>query len=166
MAEAPGRRVALPVSAARVAAVLAALVAGMWAGVLLCIGAIAAPAAFATLAPADAGRFVGRVFEQEAHGSIVVALLLFAIERQRSGRAAAAGVGSVFSSNLLLLLGCIFCTVAGYFGVQPLMAAARTGQGALSFGALHAVSGGFFVLKGLLALVLAWRLIRTAATTS
>lgn len=165
MADVSGRRVALPVWMAGVAAGLAALVAGMWAGILLCIGVVAAPAAFATLASADAGRFVGRVFEQEAYGSLAVALLLFAVERQRSGRAALAGTGSVFSPNLLLLLGCMFCTVGGYFAVQPMMASARLGQGALSFGALHAISGGFFVLKGVLVLALAWRSIRTAATT-
>ena len=146
----------------------AALIAGLWAGILLCIGAIAAPAAFATLARADAGRFVNRLFEQEAYLSIAVAVVLFAIERQRSRDRASGGTGSVFSANLMLLLGTLFCTVAGYFAVQPMMEAARAGQGALSFGALHAISAGFFVLKGLLVLALAWRLsgITRTATTS
>jgi hypothetical protein len=142
----------------RVAARSAALIAGLWAGVLLCIGAIAAPTAFATLARADAGRYAGRVFEVEAYLSVAVALVLFAIERQRSRDAAAAGAGSVFSANLLLLLGTLFCTVAGYFAVEPMMEAARAGQGAVSFGTLHAVSSVFFLVKGLLVLVLAWRL--------
>ena len=137
---------------------LAVLLAGLWAGVLLCIGALAAPAAFSVLARPDAGRFVNRLFEHEAYVSIAVAIVLFAIERQRSRDAAAAGTGSVFSANLILLLGTLFCTVAGYFAVQPMLEAARAGQGALSFGALHAISAGFFVLKGLLVLVLAWRL--------
>jgi hypothetical protein len=136
----------------------AAIVAAAWAGVLLCIAAIATPAAFATLPLADAGRFVGRVFAEEAYLSIVLAIGLFVIERQRSGRDAAAGVGSVFSTNLVMLLGTIFCTVAGYFAVQPMMAAARAGEGPLSFGALHGISSGFFVLKGVLVLLLAWRL--------
>jgi hypothetical protein len=39
-----------------------------------------------------------------------------------------------------------------------MMAAARAGQGAWSFGALHAASSGLFGLKGLLVLALAWRL--------
>ena len=141
-----------------VAGRFAALIAGLWAGILLCIGVIAAPAAFAVLARPDAGRFVNRLFEQDAYLSIAVALVLFAIERQRSRDAAAAGAGSVFSANLMLLLGTVFCTVAGYFAVQPMMEAARAGQGALSFGALHAISAGFFVLRGLLVLALAWRL--------
>ncbi|HWI10955.1 MAG TPA: DUF4149 domain-containing protein [Burkholderiaceae bacterium] len=147
---------------------LAALLAGLWAGVLLCIGAMAAPAAFSMLARPDAGRLVNRLFEQDAYVSIAVAVVLFTIERQRSRGGAAAGTGSVFSANLMLVLGTLFCTVAGYFAVQPMMEAARAGQGAVSFGTLHAVSAGFFVLKGLLVLALAWRLtgISRTVTTS
>jgi hypothetical protein len=146
---------------------VAAVLAGLWAGVLLGIAAIAAPSAFATLASADAGRFVGRVFAQEAYLSLGVAVVLLMVERQRSHAAAAGGTGSVFSANILLLLGTLFCTVGGYFAVQPMMEAARAGQGVVSFGTLHAVSGGLFVLKGVLVLVLAWRLtrLRTAATS-
>ena len=146
----------------------AALIAGLWAGILLCIGAIAAPAAFATLARPEAGRFVNRLFEHDAYLSIGVAIVLFAIERQRGRDAATAGSGSVFTANLMLLLGTLFCTVAGYFAVQPMMDAARTGQGALSFGMLHSISAGFFLMKGLLVLALAWRLnaaTRTATTS-
>lgn len=152
----------------RLAGRVAVLIAGLWAGILLCIGAIAAPAAFATLARADAGRFVNRLFEQDAYLSLTVAVVLFVIERQRSRDAAAMSAGSVFSANLMLLLGTLFCTVAGYFAVQPMMDAARAGQGSVSFGMLHAISAGFFVLKGLLVLALTWRLagVRTIATTS
>ena len=158
-----------------VASRLAAVLAGLWAGVLLCIGAIAAPSAFATLLPADAGRMAGRMFAQEAYLSLGAALLLFVIERQRSRDAATAGTGSVLSANIVLLLGTLFCTVAGYFAVQPMLDAARAGRGNVSFAALHAVSGGLFVLKALLVLALAWRFgaprppsgsIKTAATTS
>lgn len=146
---------------------LASVIAGLWAGILLCIGAMAAPSAFATLLVTDAGRFAGRLFGQEAYLSIGVALVLFVIERQRCRDAAAAGIGSVFSANLMLLLGTLFCTVAGYFAVLPLMDAVRAGKGSLSFSTLHAVSGGFFLLKGLLVLALAWRLtgIKTVATS-
>jgi hypothetical protein len=136
----------------------AALGSGLWAGVLLCIGIIATPAAFATLATLDAGNFVRRVFQQEAYLSIVVALVLIVIERQRSRDAAEAGTGSVMSANILILFGTLFCTVAGYFALQPMMEAAKAGQGSVSFGALHAVSSSFFLIKGLLILVLAWRL--------
>ena len=63
----------------------------------------------------------------------------------------------------------LFRSVGGYFAVLPMMEAARAGQqGTLSFGTLHAVSGGLFALKGLLVLALAWRLTgfsRTATTS-
>ncbi len=102
--------------------------------------------------------------------SLAIALLLLLLERRRSGQRAASGSGSVFSADMVLLLGTLFCTVAGHFAVQPMMAAARAGHGTWSFGALHAVSGGLFALKGLLVLALAWRLVgpglRTAATSS
>ena len=145
----------------------ATVVAGVWAGALACIGAIAAPAAFATLARLDAGRFVGRVFMVEAYLSLAVAVLLFLIERRRSRDAAEAGAGSLFSADLVLLLGTLFCTVAGYFAIQPMLEAARAGQGPWSFGALHAASSALFVLKGLLVVALAWRFatVRTSATS-
>ena len=141
---------------------VAAVVAGAWVGVLACIGAIAAPAAFATLARADAGRLVNRMFMVEAYLSLALAVLLFLVERRRTRDAAEAGGGSLFSANLVLLLGTLFCTVAGYFAIEPMMAAARAGQGPWSFGALHAASSSLFVLKGLLVLVLAWRLTAAA----
>jgi hypothetical protein len=146
----------------RLGRVLPAVLAGAWAGGLASIALIAAPSAFATLSRADAGRFVGRVFMLEAHTSLVLAALLFLLERQRTRLAAEAGQGSALSANLVLLLGSLFCTVAGYYALQPMMDAARAGQGSLSFGALHAISLGFFALKGVLVLVLAWRLCAAA----
>ncbi len=146
---------------------LAALLAGMWAGILVCIGALAAPAAFALLARPDAGRFVGRLFEQEAYLSLALAVVLLIVERgRRSGQPGEPGQPSLFSANLMLLLGTLFCTVAGHFALLPMMDAARAGQGSLSFGALHGISAGFFVLKGLLVLALAWRLTAAAQSVS
>jgi hypothetical protein len=75
------------------------------------------------------------------------------IERRR----ARTGSGSQFSTEMALALGALFFTVAGYFGLQPMMAAARAGQGALSFGQLHAVSLVLFGLKILCVLALSWR---------
>ena len=144
----------------------AALIAALWAGVLLCIGAIAAPAGFALLLPADAGRVAGRMLAIEAYMSLVLSMLLFAIERKSAREAAAAGTGSALSTNIVLLFGALFCTVAGYFAIQPMMAAARAGQGAWSFGALHAASSSLFVLKGLLVLALAWRLTESKALSA
>ena len=133
------------------------LIPGLWVGLLLCIAGIAAPAAFAMLARADAGRVVGRFFVVEAWASLALAMLLLAIERGRARERAEASQGSVLSTEMLLVLGTVFCTVAGYFALQPLMPAARAGQGALSFGQLHAISAAMLVLKIMLLAVLAWR---------
>lgn len=133
------------------------LLPGLWAGVLVCIATIAAPAAFALLDRPVAGQVVGWFFAREAWLSLVVAVVLMLVERQRARVAAEAGQGSVLSTELLLLLATVFCTVAGYFALQPLMAPARAGQGPLSFGQLHLISVGFFVAKLLCILGLAWR---------
>ncbi len=138
---------------------LAALLAALWAGALLTIGGLAAPAAFA-VGPAEvAGRIAGRLFSLEARIGIGIAVGLVLLLRLQARRRAEQGEGSLFSPELALLLGAVFCTVAGYFALQPMMAAARAGQGgALSFGQLHALSAGFFGLKTLLVAALAWRL--------
>lgn len=138
---------------------VAALLAGLWAGAILAIGLIGAPAGFAVLGtPAEAGRVAGRMFSVEAPLSMALAVVIFLLERRRARDEAEAGRGSQFNANMLLALGALFCTVAGYYAIQPMMAAARAGQGAWSFGALHAASTVFFGLKGLLVLALAWRL--------
>jgi hypothetical protein len=67
---------------------------------------------------------------------------------------------------MLLVLGTVFCTVAGYFAIQPLMPAARAGQGTFSFGQLHAISSVLFGLKILLLGVLAWRACEPARPVS
>ena len=141
------------------------LLPGLWAGVLLCIAAIAAPAVFAQLERADAGRVVGRIFVQEAWLSLALGALLLVIERARAQRAAEAGTGSILSTEMLLVLGAVFCTVAGYFALQPMMPAARAGQGPLSFGQLHALSSAFYAVKVLLLLALAWRVAKPAGVS-
>ncbi|MFP5398155.1 MAG: DUF4149 domain-containing protein [Gammaproteobacteria bacterium] len=128
------------------------LLAGLWLGLLLTVALVATPAPFATLPATDAGRVVARVLASEAHASLALAALLFVVERRlaREGR-------SAMTTELLLVLGALFCTVLGYFALQPMMAAARAGQGPWSFGVLHAASTAFFGVKALLVLVLAWR---------
>ena len=134
----------------------------LWAGLLLCIAGLATRAPMALLDKADAGRVVGSIFLQEAWLSLALALLLLAIERTRARRAAQRGQGSILSAEMLLVLGTAFCTVLGYFVVQPLLVAARAGQGGMTFGQLHAVSLSLFGLKTVLVLVLAWRAAKPA----
>ena len=133
------------------------LLPALWAGVLLCIALIATPAPFATLPTADAGRVVGHIFAREAYLALVLGVVLLLLERDAAQRDAGRGQGSVFSIDMMLALGTLFCTVAGYFALQPMMTAARTGQGAASFAVLHGVSLAFFGLKIVLVGALAWR---------
>lgn len=126
------------------------LLPGLWAGMLLCLGALATPAPFALLTREAAGRVAGRMLAGEAYTSLVLAVLFVLIERRLRGTVRP-------SANMLLALGALFCTIAGYFAVLPMMDATRAGQGLWSFAMLHVVSSGFFVLKGVLVLALAWR---------
>lgn len=130
------------------------LLPALWAGVLLAIATLAAPAAFATLPTAEAGRVVGWIFWREAWLSLGLAALtlLLRLGAGREGR----------SLDLALLLAVAACTGLGYFALQPLMAAARSGQGPLSFGQLHGLSLLCFGLKLLCLLALAWRAARRA----
>lgn len=133
------------------------VLAALWLGLVATLAAVAAPVLFAGLERADAGRLAGNMFRIEAYAALGLAAALFLIERRLASSRMRAGQGSVLSMNLLLVLGALFCTVLGYFALQPMMEAARAGQGRLSFGALHAISSVMFVLKGLLLLALVWR---------
>jgi hypothetical protein len=136
---------------------------GLWAGWLLCVGLLATPAPFALLVRADAGRVVARMLAQEAYTSLALGVALLVLERLVARRAVLAGRGSQFSAGMALALGTLLCTVAGYFAIQPLLPAARAGQGAFGFGQLHAVSTAFFVVKTGLVLALAWRALTPPA---
>ena len=137
------------------------LLPGVWLGLLAAIAFVAMPAAFAVLDRASAGALARQVFAVEAPLSLGFGALLLVIER-RAGleRHLATGV-SQFTVAMMLLLGALFCTVAGYYGLQPMMETARAGgSAALGFGQLHALSTVFFGAKGLAVLALAWRAAR------
>ncbi|MCW7540782.1 DUF4149 domain-containing protein [Aquabacterium sp. A7-Y] len=130
---------------------------GLWAGSVVSVGAIAAPALFAVLERAQAGAVAGRLFTVDAYLGLALAVVLLLLERRLAAHRADTAQGSRMSTELVLVLAVLFCIVAGYFAVQPMMEQARAGQGRWSFGVLHGLSSAFFALKGLLLLVLAWR---------
>jgi hypothetical protein len=134
---------------------IAACLAGLWAGALLGVGLIGAPAGFAVAPSEIAGRSAGRMFAIEADASMAVAVLLLLALRNIKKELPS---GSSIDGNVLLVLGSLFCTIAGYWVLQPMMAAARAGEGALSFGALHGLAAAFFAVKALCVVWLAWRL--------
>ena len=134
------------------------LLAAVWAGILLAVGGIAAPSLFAVLDRSVDGLAAGRIFATEAYVSLGLAMALFLIERQRTRQAALQAGQSVMSAELMLVMGALFATVLGHFALNPMIVAAKAGQGSLSFGTLHAMSSSLFLFKGVLVLALAWRL--------
>jgi hypothetical protein len=78
---------------------------------------------------------------------LVLGTVILLAHRNRSKQVAGGGVAGRFDAALGLILGAIFCTVAGYYGLQPLLADARSGRGTLSFGQLHGISVAFFAAK-------------------
>lgn len=128
-----------------------------WLGAMLGVALLGTTSAFALLPQAEAGRVAGRMLALEAQMSLVLGVITLLLERQVARRRAAAEGASIFSAGMVLALGAMFCTVAGHYGLQPMMAAARAGQSRLGFGALHTLSVAFYVLKAGLVAALAWR---------
>jgi len=139
------------------------LLPGLWCGVLLAIALIATPAASGMLDRGTFGAVARAIFAREAPTSLVFGVLILVLERRAAlDRHQATGV-SQFSAEMVLAIGALFCTIVGYYGLQPMMEQARAGgSSALSFMQLHAISLAFFGVKGLLALALAWRATRPA----
>ena len=135
------------------------LLPGLWLGGLLALALIAAPALFALLDRPGAGRVAARLFAVEAQASLLLGGAVGLLEQRR----AAAGSGPRISAELLMALGALFCTLLGHHALQPMLEAARDGQGRWSFAALHGASAALFGLKTVLVAALAWRASRAAA---
>lgn len=137
------------------------LLPGIWFGLLLAIAAIATPAASGALDRVSFGSVARAIFAREAPASMVLGMALLIIERRDAlARHLASGV-SQFSAEMVLAIVALFCTVAGYYGLLPMMEQARAGGAtSLTFLQLHAISLGFFGVKALAVLALAWRAAR------
>ncbi len=136
---------------------LGAWLAGAWTGLMIGIGAVAAPVLFALLPRADAGRVAARLFSLDARIGLGAGAMLVLIGLQFGRERAERGRGSRFGLELGLALAALLCIVAGHYALLPMIEEARAGQGALSFGALHAIASAFFVVKVAIVAVLAWR---------
>jgi len=137
------------------------LLPGIWFGVLLAIALIATPAASGALDKASFGAVARAIFAREAPASLVFGVLILVIERRDALARHMATGASQFSVEMMLAAGALLCTVAGYYGLQPMMELARSGAAtALTFMQLHAISLAFFGAKGLLVLALAWKATR------
>ena len=136
------------------------VVATLWAGSLWTIGYLVAPALFSTLADRVlAGTIAGELFRIEAWVSVACAAILIAL----------VSYGNVDDlpirrrSLLFIVCAMLFCTLIGYFGLQPFMAAIREAAGPggimdsdarMKFGILHAVSAAFYLIQSLLGIAL------------
>lgn len=143
---------------------LRALLVALWAGSLWTTGYMVAPTLFATLSDRMlAGMIAGRLFRIEAWLSVTCALVLLLLEMRWPH------TQNIRRRKLVLALigAMLLCTLAGYFGIQPFMAALKESAGATGvmasdaaarFGILHGVSSGFYLIQSILAIVLVLKL--------
>ncbi len=145
---------------------LQTLLGGLWAGMTVAVGGIAAPSLFMVLERQMAGKGAGQIFSLEAKLSLAFAVLIFVIERRRVRDLNEAGSAtSAMTPNLVLTLAALFLVIFGEFALHPLIEDAKAGLPTrLSFGALHGISASLYWLRAVLEVVLAWRL--TAAANS
>ncbi len=130
------------------------LLATLWAGSLWTVGYVAAPTFFATLPDRMlAGTVAGNLFRVEAWVSMACGVLLLALY--------ATARGLVHRRTLLWLAAAMLaCTLIGYFGIQPYMAALKAAAGPegvmegatrARFGMLHGVASVIYLVQSLLA---------------
>lgn len=140
----------------RVADALQAVVAALWAGALWTIGFVVAPLLFAVLDRGLAGQLAGRLFGLVAWIGIGCAACLLVY------RIACHGAGAFRQCVLWVVLLMLALTLAGEFGVQPMMAALREQapqqimESALRerFAVWHGVASGLYVIQCVLGVAL------------
>ncbi|MDB5730079.1 MAG: putative rane protein [Noviherbaspirillum sp.] len=136
-------------------------IATLWTGSLWTIGYIVAPTLFATLTDRVlAGTIAGSLFRVEAWLSVACAILLLLLPMDD------VDAGTVRRTRQLVVA-MLCCTLVGYFGLQPFMAALREGAGPgglmdaeakVQFGILHGVASAVYLVQSLLGLVLILKL--------
>ncbi|MGE5650699.1 DUF4149 domain-containing protein [Noviherbaspirillum sp. UKPF54] len=136
------------------------LIATLWAGSLWTIGYLVAPTLFATLDDKVlAGSIAGSLFRIEAWLSVFCATVLLALAAGMTGPHS----GKPGRRLSWIVAGMLACTVIGYFGLHPYMAALKeaVGPGGVmaadartQFGILHGISSAFYLVQSLLAIAL------------
>jgi hypothetical protein len=140
------------------------LIATLWVGSLWTIGYLVAPTLFATLTDSVlAGTIAGRLFRVEAWLSVFCAIGLVVLTRFVSlGDGPNRGRAVTW-----VALGMLACTMIGYFGLQPFMAALRETVGTggvmdpeskIRFGILHGISSAIYLVQSLLGVALILKL--------
>jgi hypothetical protein len=137
-------------------------IATLWSGSLWTVGYIVTPTLFATLTDRVlAGTIAGSLFRVEAWLSVACAVVLLLLPAGEENDARARKV------VWRLVLAMLVCTLVGYFGVQPFMAALREGAGPagvmdadsrMRFGILHGIASAIYLVQSLLGLALLLKL--------
>lgn len=136
---------------------------GLWLGIMVCAGLLAAPSLFNALDRTTAGIAAGAIFNTEAYVSLFLGGVLMAVDRRltayRIEALASTSTTSIsqFSTALLLLVLILASTVLGHFVLLPMMQQAKSSVGFLSFGQLHGISMVLFYVKMGLVGILAWK---------
>jgi hypothetical protein len=140
------------------------LVATLWVGSLWTVGYVVAPVLFFELPDRTmAGTIAGQLFRIEAWLSIICSAILLASITFRPI------VDSPRKRKFLLVIVCamLLCTVIGYFGLQPFMAALReaVGPGGMmdpdartKFDVLHGISALIYLFQSVLGIALILRI--------
>ena len=138
------------------------LITAFWVGSLWAVGYLVAPTLFATLGDRVlAGTVAGNIFRVEAWVSVGCGLALLLLSRLDKLEA-----GAVRRPLVGLIVAMLVCTLLGYFGIEPFMAALREGAGPggvmqsavrTRFGILHGLSSAFYLAESLLGVLLLLR---------
>lgn len=135
------------------------LIATLWVGSLWTIGYLAAPTLFATLSDrALAGMIAGSLFRSGSWLSIFCGVTLFVLVSLKTG----GNNQKQRKTCHVLIIGMLACTLVGYFGLQPFMAALREAAGPngmtsdvkMQFGILHGISSVIYLIQSLLGIAL------------
>lgn len=134
---------------------LAATFAALWAGIMIGVGYICAPVIFQMMPDARqlAGSIAGQSFTVTAYVTLVlgVAILLLVKKANRDA--------GFYTPNapMILVFAALFLAIVGQFVIHPQVVQARDyGIGSMSFGTLHMISVGIYLLETLCVLALNW----------
>ena len=140
---------------------LAVALAGIWLGMQVMAGYVAAPVLFKSLPKLQAGAIAGELFNVVSYAGLVIWALVYFVGKR------AAAVRNVQSINGKLIAVLWLGLAANQFLVTPVIEAHKTGGSNWllsllggSFGQWHGTSSVIYMLCSLLALGLVFRLVK------